>query len=244
MARADVIVIVAISLLLFISLSVSELADETTFTCSGSKSGATFDNDSTSNRLNRWRWRGTNIGGHLVLEPWITPSLFYQFLGTYKTWGDDAPKHVAFDSYSFCEALGPEEANRQLRRHWAAWVTEDTIREIAATGVNTVRMPVGDWLFVPYQPYIDCFAGGIEELDRVIHLCKKYNLNVLLDVHALKGSQNSFDNSGRAVIEWNSATSFNHISTANWLGEYNTDTQETGFSFCRYSSNIRFVYLI
>ena len=25
--------------------------------------------------------RGTALGGWLVLEPWITPSLFYQFLG-------------------------------------------------------------------------------------------------------------------------------------------------------------------
>ena len=24
---------------------------------------------------------GVNLGGWLVLEPWITPSLFYQFLG-------------------------------------------------------------------------------------------------------------------------------------------------------------------
>ena len=24
---------------------------------------------------------GTNIGGWLVIEPWITPSLFYRFLG-------------------------------------------------------------------------------------------------------------------------------------------------------------------
>ena len=26
--------------------------------------------------------RGVNLGGWMVLEPWITPSLFYQFLGT------------------------------------------------------------------------------------------------------------------------------------------------------------------
>ena len=25
--------------------------------------------------------RGVNLGGWMVLEPWITPSLFYQFLG-------------------------------------------------------------------------------------------------------------------------------------------------------------------
>jgi glucan 1,3-beta-glucosidase len=24
---------------------------------------------------------GVNLGGWMVLEPWITPSLFYQFLG-------------------------------------------------------------------------------------------------------------------------------------------------------------------
>lgn len=28
---------------------------------------------------------GTNIGGWMVLEPWITPSLFYRFLGKTKS---------------------------------------------------------------------------------------------------------------------------------------------------------------
>ena len=27
-----------------------------------------------------WKVQGPNLGGWLVLEPWITPSLFYQFL--------------------------------------------------------------------------------------------------------------------------------------------------------------------
>ncbi len=37
---------------------------------------------STDNVLrNDFHWRGTNLGGWIVLEPWITPSLFYQFLG-------------------------------------------------------------------------------------------------------------------------------------------------------------------
>ena len=33
--------------------------------------------------------RGTALGGWLVLEPWITPSLFYQFLGASEKFGDD-----------------------------------------------------------------------------------------------------------------------------------------------------------
>ena len=30
---------------------------------------------------------GTNLGGWMVLEPWITPSLFYRFLGKTKSEG-------------------------------------------------------------------------------------------------------------------------------------------------------------
>ena len=48
---------------------------------------------------------GTNAGGWMVLEPWITPSLFYQFLG--KGNGTSAA-----DTYTFCETLGPVEGNK------------------------------------------------------------------------------------------------------------------------------------
>lgn len=83
----------------------------------------------------------------MVLEPWITPSLFYQFLG-----GDETA--VAMDHYSFCRVLGPEEGNKQLRRHWESWVTEDILRELKDSGaVNSLRVPVGDFMFQPYGPY-------------------------------------------------------------------------------------------
>ncbi|KAJ1639800.1 glycoside hydrolase superfamily [Pavlovales sp. CCMP2436] len=70
-------------------------------------------------------YHGVALGGFLVLEPWITPSLFYQFLGTPEEFGADAPEHTALDMYSFCTVLGPEEGNKQLRRHWRTWVTEE-----------------------------------------------------------------------------------------------------------------------
>ena len=44
--------------------------------------------------------RGTNLGGFLVLEAWLTPSLFYQFLGV------TDPERVGFDMKTFCSALG------------------------------------------------------------------------------------------------------------------------------------------
>lgn len=87
----------------------------------------------------------------MVLEPWITPSLFYQFLGGNET-------AVAMDHYSFCAVLGPEEGNKQLRRHWESWVTEDIVRDLAESGaVNSLRVPVGDFMFRPYGPYRELY---------------------------------------------------------------------------------------
>ena len=125
----------------------------------------------------------------MVLEPWITPSLFYQFLGASEKWGDDAKNHVAIDSITFCTALGKVEANRQLRNHWRAWVTEEQIANLAHIGVKQLRLPVGDWMYIPYEPYIGCWDGALEEVDRVLALCKKHHIQVIIDLHAMKGSQ-------------------------------------------------------
>ena len=104
-------------------------------------------------KLNQFHFRGAALGGWLVLEPWITPSLFYQFLGASQKWGDKAPDHVGLDSMSFCEALGPKEGNKQLRRHWKTWVTEQQIIDLQALGADTVRIPVGDWMYIPVRLY-------------------------------------------------------------------------------------------
>ena len=91
----------------------------------------------------------------MVLEPWITPSLFYQFLG-----GDE--NSSAFDMYTFCETLGAEEGNQQLRRHWETWVTKDIIQKLAQSGaVNSFRLPLGDFQFVPYGTSVSGADVGV-----------------------------------------------------------------------------------
>uniref|UniRef100_A0A7S4IWM4 Uncharacterized protein n=1 Tax=Odontella aurita TaxID=265563 RepID=A0A7S4IWM4_9STRA len=112
-------------------------ANNKTQTCMGDEHALPFND----------QIRGVNLGGWLVLEPWITPSLFYQFLD-----GDE--ENVGMDMYTFCEVLGPEEGNKQLKRHWETWVTEELIKELAGSGaVNSLRLPVGDWQYEPYGPY-------------------------------------------------------------------------------------------
>ena len=143
--------------------------------------------------------RGVNLGGWMVLEPWITPSLFYQFLG-----GDET--NTAFDTYTFCEVLGAEEANKQLRRHWDTWVTEDIIAQLAASNaVNSLRLPVGDYMYKPYGPYAGCFDGALEYVDLLLDWAYSHGLSVLIDIHTMIGSQNGFDNSGKTMgFEWTS----------------------------------------
>jgi glucan 1,3-beta-glucosidase len=161
---------------------------------------------------------GTNIGGWMVLEPWITPSLFYRFLGNTKSQG------VGVDSYTFCEALGPVEGNAVMRAHWDAWVTEEHVAKLAAYEVEIVRLPIGDWTTTPYGPYIGCMDGAAEKITWFLDLCAKYNIKVLLDVHALKDSQNGFDNSGKASdIIWTDESHFKHwsIENASWMGHWN-----------------------
>jgi len=101
---------------------------------------------------------GTNIGGWMVLEPWITPSLFYRFLGKTKTEG------VGMDSWTLCEALGPVEGNKLMRAHWETWVTEDHIKALADREVEIVRLPIGDWTTVAYGPYIGCMDGAADKI--------------------------------------------------------------------------------
>lgn len=74
-----------------------------------------------------------------MLEPWITPSLFYQFLEKNQKDG------VGMDSYSFCEALGPEEGNRWMKGHWENWMSSDYMDELAKRKVERIRLPIGDW---------------------------------------------------------------------------------------------------
>jgi len=157
---------------------------------------------------------GTNIGGWLVLEPWITPSLFYRFLG--KTQNE-----TGIDSYTFCESLGPVEGNKVMRNHWKHWYTEEHIANLSMRGVDMVRLPIGDWTLNQYGPYFGCMDGADEQIDWMLDMCAKYNITVLMDVHTAKGSQNGFDNSGQAfTITWEDASHYRHDDNPQWIGNF------------------------
>eukprot|EP00457_Paulinella_chromatophora_P001480 gb/GEZN01001482.1/.p1 GENE.gb/GEZN01001482.1/~~gb/GEZN01001482.1/.p1 ORF type:complete len:719 (-),score=75.90 gb/GEZN01001482.1/:430-2586(-) len=131
---------------------------------------------------------GVNLGGWLLIEPWITPSLFKQFPQTEMI--------QPLDEWHFCSDLGIEEATKQLTKHWDTWVTEDDIKALSEAGINHVRIPVGYWILDDIAPGEPWVSGGFTYLQRAIGWCKKYNIAVLVDLHSAPGSQNGYDNSG------------------------------------------------
>jgi glucan 1,3-beta-glucosidase len=181
--------------------------------------------------------RGVSLGSLYVLEPFITPHLFYPFLGN--------QERVISDTYSLCDYLGPYKTNKLLKKHWNDWINEDIISEIYDSGINTIRIPVGDYMYLPYGSYsivengFKCFDGSIEHLDYILNYMKKYNFKIIIDVHAWKDSQNGFDNSGQTknmeITVMNSSFDLNrsilyykhwNIRSAQWVGTYDIINKE------------------
>eukprot|EP01099_Mayorella_cantabrigiensis_P002619 TRINITY_DN2143_c0_g1_i1.p1 TRINITY_DN2143_c0_g1~~TRINITY_DN2143_c0_g1_i1.p1 ORF type:complete len:437 (-),score=88.24 TRINITY_DN2143_c0_g1_i1:84-1367(-) len=131
--------------------------------------------------------RGVNLGGWLVLEPWITPSLFKQFEGL-------PPDQQAVDEWTFCDLL--PDAESQLQQHWATWVTYDELKTLADSDITHLRIPVGYWILSidPSEPWV---SGGWPYLVNVVDWAGSLGLKVIIDLHGAPGSQNGFDNSGR-----------------------------------------------
>ncbi|MDD4242810.1 MAG: glycoside hydrolase family 5 protein [Bacilli bacterium] len=141
--------------------------------------------------------RGVNLGGWLVLEKWMTPSIFEGL--------------SAKDETSWCVEMGPS-AEKVLKYHWNTFITEKDFKWIADVGLNVVRIPVGFWIFglndYPYHEYYKgnpCpfVKGGIKILDKAFDWAEKYGIKILIDLHCAPACQNSFDNGGiMGVCEW------------------------------------------
>ncbi|KAJ1452410.1 glycoside hydrolase superfamily [Pelagophyceae sp. CCMP2097] len=133
--------------------------------------------------------RGVNLGGWLVLEKWIKPSLF----ADWEALGPAAPQ----DQWTYCENLGRPECKRRLLEHWDSWVTETTFDSLSAAGITHVRVPIGHWILGDIsndEPYV---FGEWPFLARAARWAAQRNMGVYLDLHTAPGSQNGFDNSGR-----------------------------------------------
>lgn len=126
--------------------------------------------------------RGVNLGGWLIAERWLTPSLFA---------GTDA-----LDEFTFMQTPG---AAAKIEDHRRTFITGEDFRWLAEHGVDLVRIPVGYWLFDGDPP----FTPVIDHLDWAVRTAASVGIKVLIVLHGAPGSQNGRDHSGRiGAVGW------------------------------------------
>merc|ERR1712086_510208 len=91
--------------------------------------------------------RGVNLGGWLVLEPWITPKLFEMAnIGVPRN-ADNALQIVDEYSWHNTSLVGSMNRTAMIEDHWRNWVQYKHLATLKAAGVTHLRIPVGYWYF-------------------------------------------------------------------------------------------------
>lgn len=149
------------------------------------------------------RWHGVNYGNRFVPEDWIEYP--YNFFENVTKFG---PRVALWD-------LPPGQASKERMLTWLETsIQESHFAEMQRMAVELMRLPVGYWNFVTYPentgPVVpQHFEERVKNLhkiatpeeyrpylDKVFNWASKYGIKVLLDFHALPGSQNGEIHSG------------------------------------------------
>ncbi|KAH9926968.1 glycoside hydrolase family 5 protein [Fomitopsis serialis] len=130
---------------------------------------------------------GVNVGGWLVLEPWMLPGEWASMGGSIC---DDCSTCIQSE-WAYTKAYGQDTANREFAQHWTTWFTQDDVNTLVADGINTVRIPLGYWIVEPLVDRTTEFypEGGIVYLQKGVQMLANAGIQVILDHHALPGVQ-------------------------------------------------------
>lgn len=118
-------------------------------------------------------FKGYNLGNWMLIEP--------NMMGTP---GSENRLRKAMIDYA-----GQEKVDYFFKKFLDAFLCEDDIRFLSELGCNSVRLPFNYHYFESdAQPFV-YDDEGFRLLDRVVELCRKYNIYVILDMHAVPGGQ-------------------------------------------------------
>ncbi|KAH7520633.1 hypothetical protein FEM48_Zijuj08G0165600 [Ziziphus jujuba var. spinosa] len=106
--------------------------------------------------------------------------------------------------YQITNGYGPDRAPQVMQDHWNTYITDDDFRFLSSNGINAVRIPVGWWIAKdpsPPKPYV---GGSLKALDNAFTWAEKYGIKVIVDLHAVQGSQNgnAHSSSRDGYLEW------------------------------------------
>ncbi|WP_166966699.1 glycoside hydrolase family 5 protein [Yeosuana marina] len=126
--------------------------------------------------------KGVNLGNWLLPEGYM-----------FKLKDCNSPRKI---DQAIRELIG----NTATTEFWDAflgnYITEADIKWLSESGVNIIRLPF-DYRLLTHDDFLGRDIHGYQYLDKAINWCKKYNIYVLLDMHAAPGGQtgDNIDNS-------------------------------------------------
>ena len=81
--------------------------------------------------------RGANLGSLFIVEPWMASNQWSNVIGC----GDQKSE------FDCVQHLGQSTANSKFAQHWSDWITQGDISTMVSYGLNTIRIPVGYWIW-------------------------------------------------------------------------------------------------
>jgi len=120
--------------------------------------------------------RGVGLGN------WMLPEGYMWKFGK----NGDRPRKI---EKAVSDLIGPEKAEKFWKSFRENYISEADIRRIAELGYNSVRPALNARLFLTEGENNVFVNEGFALLDNLISWCKKYNLYVIIDMHAAPGGQ-------------------------------------------------------
>jgi aryl-phospho-beta-D-glucosidase BglC (GH1 family) len=130
---------------------------------------------------------GVNLGGWLVMEPWMCP----------------ADSGGLPDTYSIIQELdnrfGIAEEQSLIHTYQQNWITMADLVNIKNAGFNVVRIPVWWGNFYPIANVSNSTwrSDAFTELDWLVNAASSLGIYVIIDMHGVVGSQSTSDDTGQ-----------------------------------------------
>jgi endoglucanase len=131
--------------------------------------------------------QGVNLGGWLVMEPWMCP----------------ADSGGLPDTYSIIQELdsrfGVATEQSMILAYQQSWITSTDLANIKNAGFNAVRVPVWWGNFYPIANVSNATfrADAFTELDWLVNEAASEGLYVIIDMHGVVGGQSTSDDTGQ-----------------------------------------------
>jgi endoglucanase len=166
---------------------------------------------------------GVNLGGFMVMEPWMCP----------------ADSGGLPDTYSIIAELdsrfGITEEQTLIRDYQQSWITTADFANIKNAGFNVVRVPVWWGNFYPINNVSNAGwrSDAFTELDWVVNAAAAQGIYVIIDMHGVVGGESTSDDTGQQNQNqyWTNANDQGNTAYMWWqiANHYNGNTTVAGY---------------